>query len=175
MHKDGVHTFTDLIPLKLTKKGGKWVEIGGEHQVVEAPLGMDKFSKHAITVNRAEPEDNDPVRWQTSFEPVTGVRLTIREKFGVLGEYDAVFTVTGKKNEHYVKTLHVKGDDIGEVVFPTDFDTEFDFGWLGEELHWRAEVNGKAVLQGVFSFDRRESSDNMTSTGVTKVRLIRLR
>jgi hypothetical protein len=98
--------------------GDKWVNSLGED--IQTPADYETFSEHAIAVNIAAPEDNNPIRWQTSTQEC--VRLGFREKEGYLGSYEATVHVIGPKKKEYTRTVTGHGDTHEYLIFPNDFE-----------------------------------------------------
>ncbi|HKO06446.1 MAG TPA: hypothetical protein VJ487_01935 [Alphaproteobacteria bacterium] len=91
------------------------------------------------------------VSWQESVSP--SYRIGIRDKFGDLGQYDASFIVSDGKHD-WTKTIHVRNDDWGFVLFPDDFEDGTFANFNNVKYRWRATVNGKAVISGRFTLVR---------------------
>ena len=91
------------------------------------------------------------VSWQESVSP--SYRIGIRDKFGDLGQYDATFIVSDGKHD-WTKTIHVRNDDWGFVLFPDDFEDGTFANFNNVKYKWRATVNGKVVISGRFTLVR---------------------
>src|SRR5438045_7379792 len=88
----------------------------------------------------------DRIDWQSSESP--SVNLGVRDKYNVLGGYEATFIVTeSRSGKTYEKTISVEGDDFGEVRFPEGFRV-IDLNVQGKSFTWKCVVRGKVVLQG---------------------------
>ncbi len=86
--------------------------------------------------------------WQGSVSPC--VRLGVRDKFGELGSYTAVFAVTAPDGRVYNATKNVKGNDFGYVLFPEDFGAS----WSRPGAYsYSCKVNGSVSYQGKFIVD----------------------
>ena len=104
-------------------------------------------------VSGAAPE---PV-WQSSMEPA--VRLSVRDKYGRLGKYTAVWIVRGPTGSQYRAEVTVKQDDLKDVHFPADFRGHASPG----RYSWKCFVAGREVLNGSFEFKTVVSySDQVT-------------
>jgi hypothetical protein len=89
-----------------------------------------------------------PVVWQWSERP--SVRLSVRDKFGNLGGYEATFVVTeSPTGRRYEKTINVEGDEFGSVDFPGDFPVD-DHGYRGKTYTWQCLVGKEVVRRGRF-------------------------
>ena len=90
----------------------------------------------------------EPVVWQSSERP--SVRLGVRDKYEVLGSYEATFVVTeSPAGRRYTKTVKVNGDEFGTVEFPGDFAVD-DYSYHGKTFRWECLVGGQVVLRGRF-------------------------
>lgn len=88
--------------------------------------------------------------WQ--YSKTASVHLTIRDKYGVLGEYEATFTVTTPDGLKLIKTVKVQGDELGEVTFPDDFRTPTQYVDIrAGRYRWECVVRGEVVTKGNFS------------------------
>lgn len=88
--------------------------------------------------------------WQ--YSETASITLTIRDKYGVLGEYEATFTVTTPGGLKLVKVVKVQGDELGEVTFPDDFRTPTQYVDLrAGRYRWECVVGGEVVTKGSFS------------------------
>lgn len=81
--------------------------------------------------------------WQQSQDAT--FELGVRDKYGELKEYDAVFIVKIHGKE-YKATRHVKGDGFSMVYFPKDFKATSVPG----KYAWECLVGGKVVATGDF-------------------------
>ena len=104
------------------------------------------------------PSYSQELDWQTSRGVNT--ELSIRDKYGVLGGYEAIFIVKEGKN-HWQKKINVKGSDEGIVQFPNDFDPYLPPG----KYHWQCFVQGKEKLSG--NIDYRSEPDGRMTISVT--------
>lgn len=73
-------------------------------------------------------------------------QLGVRDKYGELGEFGALFVVKDSKGKSYRAKRTVYEDDWGYVHFPTDFPT---WNYPGKYT-WGCYVNGKRVVGGKF-------------------------
>jgi len=90
----------------------------------------------------------EPVVWQSSERP--SVRLGVRDKYEVLGGFEATFVVTeSPTGRKYRKTVKVDGDEFGSVEFPGDFEVD-DYSYSGKTFRWECLVGGRVVLRGRF-------------------------
>jgi hypothetical protein len=89
--------------------------------------------------------------WQSS-ESVS-VQLTVRDKYGTLGNYEATFIVYTPDGYRLTKSVSVRGDDEGAVTFPQDFTVPSRYigGVRGGRYRWECIVLGKAVVGGSFT------------------------
>ncbi len=101
-----------------------------------------------------EPCLGEELSWQTS--SAVSTELTIRDKYGALGQYEAVFKVKSTKDSWEKKVL-VQGADWASVRFPDDFTSFVPNGLY----HWECLVQGKTVLSGAI--------DYRMDSGVTKM------
>lgn len=85
------------------------------------------------------------VVWQQS-EGVT-VQLGVRDKYGALNKYKALFVVTVKNGKDYQVEKQINSGDWGYVYFPDDFKV---YGEPGDYT-WKCFVDGKVVTNGKFS------------------------
>src|SRR5215210_7961866 len=74
------------------------------------------------------------------------ITLTIGDKYGTLGEYDATFFVTDSRGKRVQKSILIQGGG-GEVTFPDDFDVRGVSG----SFRWFVVVRGRKVAQGRFT------------------------
>jgi hypothetical protein len=116
--------------------------------LVAIPLSLGVTQRHAIRPS-AEPN------WQLSMTPE--IQLGVRDKYGALGTYTAVFVVNGPNGSTY--RAQQQPNDLGWcfVYFPMSFQA---FGAPGNYL-WHAEVNGNIVVQGQF----RMTNNSVTAAG----------
>lgn len=121
------------------------------------PKGPATSNEHAT----AEPS------WQGGVEVKVVAVLGIRDKFGTLGSYDAVFIVTTPDNERVSKSIHTSESRSADLVFPDDFNTRW--GRLGT-YRWSAQVNGREVLYGSFQLDSRENGGSSIEPSKTGFR-----
>jgi len=91
------------------------------------------------------------VEWQESVAPL--YRIGIRDKFGDLGRYDATFAVTDGRHT-WRKTIRVKNDDWGFVLFPDDFEDGTFANFNNVPYKWQATVKGRVVTKGRFTLAR---------------------
>ena len=90
----------------------------------------------------------EPVVWQSSERP--SVRLGVRDKYEVLGGFEATFVITeSPTGRKYRKTIKVNGDEFGTVEFPGDFAVD-DYSYHGKTFRWECLVGGRVVLRGRF-------------------------
>ena len=82
--------------------------------------------------------------WQQS-EGVS-VQLGVRDKYGYLKNYKALFIVKDENGKEYKIEKNIKGDNCGFVYFPDDFKV---YGEVGDYT-WKCFVKGKAVASGKF-------------------------
>jgi hypothetical protein len=103
----------------------------------------------------AEPK----VDWQSS--TAERVKLGIRDKYGVLGSFQATFHVIAPDKGEYTKTITVPNNDgqFGYVLFPDDFGSQA--GAKPGVYKWFTVVNGKQVMSGQF-----EVISNLNYSGV---------
>jgi hypothetical protein len=100
------------------------------------------------------------VIWQQSTHNV--VELSVRDKYGTLGAYDAIFNVTMPDGHVYSRTVHVNADDEGTVNFPEDefLDAQgkpLYYAPEGKLYRWEARVNGQKVIGGSFLLGQDKS------------------
>jgi hypothetical protein len=88
---------------------------------------------------------SEPI-WQLSQAPVA--KLGVRDKYGSLGGYTAVWIVSAPDGAQYQAKKTVVGDDNGYVFFPDDFPTYSKVG----RYSWKYFVNGHEVVHGSFEF-----------------------
>jgi hypothetical protein len=94
----------------------------------------------------ARPSKEQP-NWQAS-QSVSGVRLGIREKDGVIEPYEAMFIVTDKNGKEYKATKQVGKYMMGYVLFPDDFG-----GYTSSSSYqWKCIVNDKIIVEGKFDY-----------------------
>ncbi len=98
-----------------------------------------------VVVVNAQKSVSD-VTWQSS-ESVS-VKLGVRDKYGELESYEALFVVTGPDGKQYKAEKHVSGDEWGFCYFPDDFDTYAKPG----KYSWECIVGGEVVLNGDFEY-----------------------
>jgi len=84
--------------------------------------------------------------WQFSQKPVA--KLGVRDKYGSLGKYTAVWIVSDPDGRQYQAQTMVKGDDTGYVYFPDDFPAYARAG----RYSWKCLVDGHEVVHGSFEF-----------------------
>jgi len=86
--------------------------------------------------------------WQLSQEPVA--KLEVRDKYGSLGKYTAVWIVSAPDGRQFQAKKTVERDDFGYVYFPDDFSA------LSEPARysWKCFVEGHEVVHGSFEFAR---------------------
>jgi len=89
-----------------------------------------------------------PPIWQSSQAPIA--KLGVRDKFGSLGKYTAVWIVSAPDGSQYETKTTVEGDDWGYVYFPNDFPALQQSG----RYSWRCVVDGHEVVHGSFEFAR---------------------
>jgi len=82
--------------------------------------------------------------WQQS-EGAT-VHLGVRDKYGNLKEYRAIFVVRDKNGKEYKLEKDVTDDTWGYVYFPEDFKVYGEEG----DYTWKCFVKGKVVVSGKF-------------------------
>jgi hypothetical protein len=87
------------------------------------------------------------VTWQ--YEMSSDVELGIRDKLGDLGRYTAVFVVTAPDGEQHKATRQVVESDMGYILFPDDFKTDWD---RDGKYKWQCRVDGKVVSEGAFEY-----------------------
>jgi hypothetical protein len=85
-------------------------------------------------------------KWQQSIMPA--VELGVRDKWGALGSYTAVFVVTTPDGLEFKASREVKGDEWGLVYFPANFGIEAKPG----HYKWQCNVNKKTALTGSFDY-----------------------
>src|SRR3989338_4847246 len=83
-------------------------------------------------------EEPKPI-WQQS-EGVN-VEIGIRDKFGSLKGYNALFVVVSPSGKEYRVEKKIADDNWGYAYFPADFKTTEEPG----EYSWKCFVNGKEV------------------------------
>jgi len=93
-----------------------------------------------------ENQANNDVLWQQS--TAINVQLGIREKFGNLKNYEAIFIVTDSKGKEYKLTKKIQSDEWQFVYFPEDFNTDGGKGIY----RWKGVVDGKTVIHGKFEY-----------------------
>jgi len=89
-------------------------------------------------------EEKTKVVWQQS-EGVS-VQLGVRDKYGSLKKYKALFVVKDKNGKEYKVEKDVENDKWGYVYFPDDFKV---YGEVGDYT-WKCFVDGKVVASGKF-------------------------
>lgn len=88
--------------------------------------------------------------WQ--YSETASVNLTIRDKYGVLGGYEATFVVHTPDGLKLMKTVAVEGDEMGEVSFPDDFRSPAQYVDIrAGRYRWECVVGGEVVTKGSFS------------------------
>ena len=91
------------------------------------------------------------VVWQQS-EGVA-VQLGVRDKYGALDKYKALFVVTAKNGKEYKAEKTAQSDKWGYVYFPDDFKV---YGEPGDYA-WKCFVDGKVVTNGRFRLTTAKS------------------
>lgn len=86
----------------------------------------------------------EKVVWQQS--EAASVQLGIRDKYGSLKSYKAVFVVKSENGTEYKVEKNVKDDAWGYAHFPDDFKVSTAPG----DYSWNCLVNGKIVVNGNF-------------------------
>jgi hypothetical protein len=89
-------------------------------------------------------KEKTEISWQQS-EGVA-VHLGVRDKFGSLKKYNALFVVKDSKGKEYKLEKGIKNDNWGYVSFPDDFDVQSGEG----EYTWKCIVGGKVIVGGRF-------------------------
>ena len=88
--------------------------------------------------------------WQ--YSETASVTLSIRDKYGVLGGYEATFVVHTPDGLKLMKTVAVQGDEMGEVSFPDDFRSPGQYVDIrAGRYRWECLVKGEVVTKGSFS------------------------
>lgn len=94
--------------------------------------------------------------WQ--YSQSISVRLSVRDKYGDLGSYKALFVVTDPDGERYKAEKDVSGKAWGDVYFPDDFSYEKPgkYSWKPSgrpgRYSWKGIVNGRTVASGRFEY-----------------------
>lgn len=94
----------------------------------------------------------EPVSWQVSEDAL--VRMGVRDKYGALGAYDAVFVVTDPAHKTVQKKVHVSGSDWKYVIFPDDFAGAFE---NDGKYTWVCRVHDRVVVRGGFIYTSFQS------------------
>jgi hypothetical protein len=76
------------------------------------------------------------------------VKLGIRDKYGSLGKFKAVFIVSAPDGSQHEASVSVEQDKWGYVLFPDDFETWAKPG----PYSWKCLVDSRQVLSGRFEF-----------------------
>ena len=85
--------------------------------------------------------------WQAS-QSVSGVRLSIREKDGVIEPYNAQFIVTDNNGKEFKASKRVEKYIMGYVQFPNDFGGYAPSG----SYRWKCLVNDEVIVEGKFDY-----------------------
>jgi hypothetical protein len=94
--------------------------------------------------------------WQT-----VNVQLAVRDKDGLLGQYDALFIVTGPKGKEWKASKHADGSEAG-VFFPEDF---YEVGPPTGKYTWRCTVKDEVIIEGQFEY----AKDNSKSDAIADI------
>lgn len=93
--------------------------------------------------------------WQ--YSETASITLSIRDKYGVLGGYEATFVVHTPDGLKLMKTVAVQGDEMGEVAFPDDFRSPGQYVDIrAGRYRWECLVRGEVVTKGNFSVSLTE-------------------
>lgn len=96
--------------------------------------------------------DESGLTWQTL--SASSIHLGIRDKYGALGNYKALFIIKDSKGNKIQKLISVNGDDEGTVCYSMNTDGDFTFpaNWaFTGNYSWVCVVNNKVVSGGKFS------------------------
>jgi hypothetical protein len=85
--------------------------------------------------------------WQAS-QSVSGVRLGIRDKDGVIEPYQALFIVTDNNGKEFKASKRVEKYMMGYVQFPNDFGGYASSG----SYMWKCLVNDEIIVEGKFDY-----------------------
>jgi hypothetical protein len=101
----------------------------------------------AVVYSKARATNVDRVDWQQSKS--TSIVLGVRDKYGELGSYVAVYVVTGPDKKKYRLRKQVYGTDWGYVTFPDDFG---EMPSVGGMYSVDCLVDGKVVTKDAFRY-----------------------
>ena len=110
----------------------------------------------AWTVGSSAQISQSDAEWQ--YSQSISVRLGIRDKYGDLGSYKALFVVTDPDGERYKAEKDVSGKAWGDVYFPGDFIYEKPgkYSWkpYGRpgKYSWKCIVGERTVASGRFEY-----------------------
>jgi len=109
---------------------------------------LDAYERSQLGEPVGEPRQEGPsdIVWQQSQSVL--VELGVRDKYGRLGSYNALFVVTSPDGNQYRTKRRLSGDEFGYVYFPHDFGTYAKPGTYS----WECIVGGNAVVSGRFEY-----------------------
>jgi len=108
------------------------------------------FTTNAFGQNKSKEVKN--ATWQTSVSEIVNVNnptIGIRDKWGSLESYDALFVVTGPNKKIYKARAKGTGDEFTYVNFPSDFDKKTSLQGIYKVVFY---VNGFVIGRDKFKF-----------------------